>query len=339
MPAGVSRLLGTVLFLGFTTAAHRVLAAVPGSALGRPASCSAELRIFLAGLIEKKAPSLKVAAVQFEVGINVSSEDLFKAVEAHVVAAKNQGAELVLFPELFVLARLQRPSQLSDAEQLAQFADNETPRLLEHFKAIALEHKVSIVGGSMPRRLETGRIVNSSPLVFPNGKSVVQDKIFLTPEELTWGWAQGTELNVIDAPWGPTSILICYDCEMPVLSNALAGQFPEVLLVPSMTGAQGFTRVRWSAQSRAIEHQAYVVHTGVVPTVSTVDDYTGRAAVLGPQNAFFPAGPLAEGPLNKESLVVYQLDLARLRKSRASGGVYPALDQQNRAIAVKQVTP
>lgn len=67
--------------------------------------------------------------------------------------------------------------------------------------------------------------------------------MFLTPDEVEWGWEATDTLNIIKAPWGTTAIAICYDSEFPLVTQTLAGNVVDVVLVPSMTEETGFTRV------------------------------------------------------------------------------------------------
>jgi len=58
---------------------------------------------------------------------------------------------------------------------------------------------------------------------------------------------------------GDFGILICYDIEFPEVARVLAEAGAEILFVPSCTdGREGFCRVRYCAQARAIENQVYV---------------------------------------------------------------------------------
>ncbi|HVH99270.1 MAG TPA: nitrilase-related carbon-nitrogen hydrolase, partial [Enhygromyxa sp.] len=189
---------------------------------------------------------------------------------------------------------------------------------------------VAILGGTAPRSTDAG-IVNTAMLAFPNGQRVLQDKLFLTPDEAAWGWTTGDSLQVFDTPWGRSTMLICYDSQFPSLSHQLGEAAPELLLIPSMTCDKGLFRVRWSAQARAIEHHAYVVVVGTVDAHASAAGFHGQAVVLTPQDSGF-AGVLAEGPRNREAIVHAKLDLAQLRRSRIAAGLYAARDQAKRAI-------
>ena len=269
---------------------------------------------------------ITVAAVQYPINIDRTEREFLKGFREWVETAKDNGADLVVFPELIVLDLLQSNSPDSDSLQLHRLAADFTPKFFEFTARLAKEFDISILAGSSPR-WENGLIHNTALLAFPDGRKLEQDKIYLTPDEKNWGWTPGSSLKVFDTPWGKSSILICLDSEFPQLSDALVKARPEMLLIPSMTGGDyGLRRVQWSAQARAVEHYAYVVHTG---TVSSNKTHSGQASLLNPQEEGFPRW-IARGKKNEPSLVIGTFDMKFLRARRPNAGIYPAREQMVR---------
>ena len=96
----------------------------------------------------------------------------------------------------------------------------------------------------------------------------------------------------------------------------MALQGANVLVVPSCTDdRQGFLRVRYCAQARAIENQAYVL--GVNRCGSDLKlHYSGRSQIIGPRGEILADGGEAEG------MISATLDLEELEKYRRE---FPAL--------------
>ncbi|OQW46938.1 MAG: hypothetical protein A4S09_03255 [Proteobacteria bacterium SG_bin7] len=279
---------------------------------------------------------MKIAAVQFEITGNKKYPDFIAQFESHIIEAKKNNAELVLFPEL-ITVDLMPHVEGQETEILKSIADSVTPKFFSRVQELAKKHEVAILGGTSPRFLNN-KIVNTAILAFADGKTIYQDKIFPTPDEVIWGWQGGSTLKVFNAPWGKTAILICYDCEFPKLSDIIAKEKPEVILVPSMTGSeQGFHRVRWTAQARAIEHFAYVVHTGTVMTRKDAPPghwlHYGQASFLGPQEAALTKITV-EGEKLKPSIIYDTLDFSALRAGREKAGIYPAREQEKRQTPI-----
>ena len=242
----------------------------------------------------------------------------------------------MLIPELFSLDLLDFSK--SETEQFDQIIEDLFPSFNIEMQNIADELNIYILAGSVPIRVQ-GKIRNRSYLFGPHSNSVFQDKIFLTPDEVEWGWVGGDKLTVIQAPWGNTAILICYDSEIPLISHTLTQHQLNLILVPSMTGDSGFTRVRWSAQARAVEHMSYVLLSGTTGAPAEGWEMTAQAAVLGPSlSGFTPL--IAEGNLNEDNQIVFTtLDMEKLRQAKAQGSYYPAKDQQSAGeLAVEMVS-
>lgn len=281
-------------------------------------------------LLEFKS-DLRLSVVQYAMSGGLSFADFQNKVRAQVLSAKQAGSELVVFPELFTLDLI-RPNS-SETDEVAEIAKTWTPQIWRWLTELAREQQIAILAGSSPRYVKE-KIVNTAALIFPDGQIQLQDKIFLTPSEREWGWSAGSDLKVFSSPWGRMAILICHDCEFPKISQALAKHRPEIILVPSMTSDQtGFQRVRWTAQARAIEHAAYVIHTGTVePRQNLLPGWShyGQAGVFSPSDSskgFF--GLVEESKkINEEALLNLHLDMAKLRDTRDHLGIYPARDQE-----------
>jgi predicted amidohydrolase len=269
---------------------------------------------------------LKVAAVQFPLAERASADEFLAQVEGYLNEAAANGARLIVFPELIATALVDWEQPVP--EQMRRIAAEFTPRYFVWIANQAKRLGVSILGGTAPRQVLDG-IVNTAILAFPDGRAVLQDKLHLTPGEKDWGWRPGERLNGIEAPWGATVILTCFDCEFPSVSQQLADFRPEVILVPSWTSSlSGLNRVDWTAKARAVEHYAYVIKTGTVPASDTDEDHFGRAAIVSPQDEGFPV-QATEGVLNVPGIVYSDLELARLRKGREESGYYPVKEEQS----------
>lgn len=270
---------------------------------------------------------LKVAAVQFPLAEGGDAKTFLAKVASYISDAKAKGSDLVVFPEL-ITTELVDWSQ-DYIPQLETIAKDFTPQYFEFIKAQAKANNISILGGTTPRMTDEG-IVNTAILAMPDGKTMFQDKLFLTPDEKAYGWTDGSKLNVFQTPWGKTAILICFDCEFPIVSNVLAKEQPDVLLVPSWTSTEaGLNRVDYSARARAVEHYAYVIKTGTVAAPGAREPHFGQASLHVPQDKGFNV-KAQEGTLNQAEILFGTLDLKSLRKSKAESGYYPGQEQNQR---------
>lgn len=284
---------------------------------------------------------LKTASVQYEIEGDLSIEQMIDKLNRILLRALEGKPSLIIFPELIGFDLVKSQSQESEAMQLARIADAETEKIVEWFKKAAITHKVSILGGSHPRR-HGGEIRNTAYLFLADGTVVQQDKLFMTPDEISYGWQGGDRIVSFLAPWGLSVILICYDSEFPIVSQALSQIYPEFIFIPSMTGTnQGLNRVRWSAQARAVEHFAFVATVGTVHKNGEAGGHVGQSAMIMPQQAPLPAG-LQSGTLNGSNFIQeFIFDVEELRRLRTNPSmIYPSRDQRtfNKVLRVDFAT-
>jgi predicted amidohydrolase len=144
----------------------------------------------------------------------------------------------------------------------------------------------------------------------------------------------GSDIHVFDTDCGKVGILICYDVEFPELGRILAQQGMQILFVPFLTDTQnGYNRVRFCAQARAVENECYVAIAGCVgnlPRVSNMDLQYAQSAVLTPSDFAFPVtGVKADATPNTEMIVVADVDLVLLKELHAFGSVQTLKDMRH----------
>jgi predicted amidohydrolase len=198
--------------------------------------------------------TLKVSAVQYPIHGAQSENQFLKRVEGYIISAKKEGASVVVLPELICLDLIEAGNSANEARQLQKIAREFSPRYFDWMKEKSKEFQITILGGSFPFEVDD-EIRNIALMSFEDGTTYTQEKLFLTPDEIGWGWKPGHELKLFEHPTiGRFTIHICYDSEFPQMSTMIADFRPRVVFIPSMTGERGFNRVRWSAQARAVEH-------------------------------------------------------------------------------------
>lgn len=282
-------------------------------------------------LRENRRPRrVRIAAMQYLMRPITRFEDFVSQVEFFVRSAKEYKAHFVLFPEFFTMQLLSYINESAPAMAVRRLAGM-AHRYEELFLRLAEETGMYIVGGTHPI-IQKGQVFNAAHLFTPNGQVFRQKKVHLTPwESGPYQLSRGNRLHVYHTDFGNISILICYDVEFPEAARVVCEAGAEILFVPSCTdGREGFFRVRYCAQARAIENQVYVAVTGTVgnlPLVPNMAANYGQAAILTPSDYFFARdGIAAEGTINQEQMVVADVDLDLLDEQRVNGSVIPLQD-------------
>jgi predicted amidohydrolase len=269
---------------------------------------------------------LTIASAQYPIGQPASLAEWQDKIAQWVADGAATGAQLLVFPEY---AAIEQAAALGENvyadldETLSEVARLTGERVALHAE-LARQHRVHILVGSGPKRLDDGRFVNATQLVTPSGVVGEQEKIIMTPFERDWGVSPGGPLRVFETAIGKLAVTICYDSEFPLLSRALAEAGAEVILVPSCTErVSGFHRVRTGAMARALENTVATVQS---PTVGdalwspAVDRNSGAAGIFVPsEHGVSDTGVIAEGVLDAAQWVSGTVDLDRLRRLRSTG--------------------
>jgi predicted amidohydrolase len=181
---------------------------------------------------------------------------------------------------------------------------------------------------------EDGKLYNVTYLCRRDGTFETQYKLHITPNEAHhWGMLGGNELKIFDTDRGRIGILICYDVEFPELPRLLAEQGMEILFVPFLTDTQnGYNRVRFCAQARAIENECYVAIAGSVgnlPKVNNMDIQYAQSAVFSPSDFPFPTNAtVSEATPNAELTLIADVNLDLLKELHTSGSVKNLKDRR-----------
>ena len=152
-----------------------------------------------------------------------------------------------------------------------------------------------------------------------------REKLHPTPSEKNvWNITGGDSAATIQTDCGPIGVMICYDSEFPEVARHLTDQGALILFVPFRTDVrEGYLRVRYCSQARAIENQCYVVLSGNVgnlPGVNNFDIQYGQSCILTPSDfPFARDGIAADATPNIETVLFADLRLENLARARNSG--------------------
>jgi predicted amidohydrolase len=276
---------------------------------------------------------LRVAALQYFIRPVQTLDQFRDQVSGLVETAADYECGLVVFPEYFTLQLLTLGNAKKPIIEKIRDLAGHLESYLELMTCLARKQKIYIVGGTIPvLEGDSKSIFNDSFLFNPSGEYATQGKLHMTRfEKEDWKVSPRTKLKVFETDFGKLAIAICYDVEFPEIARAAARQGANLLVVPSCTDdRQGYLRVRYCAQARAIENQMYVIqsHTvGSLPMFPAVSLNYGQAAILTPSDfPFSRDGILAEGDANQEMMVIGELNLKTIFSTRKKGTVLPLVD-------------
>lgn len=285
---------------------------------------------------------VRLGLIQWQMRLYKDMDELMQQAEFFVDAVSGYRSDFALFPEFFHAPLMADYNHLTEPEAVRKLA-NYTEELVKRFAELAISYNINIITGSMPE-LVNDKLFNVGYLCKRDGGIERYEKIHVTPDEVrVWGLQGGNALKTFDTDCGKIGILICYDVEFPELSRILADEGMNILFVPFLTDTQnGYSRVRYCAQARAIENECYVAIAGSVgnlPKVHNMDIQYAQSVVFTPCDFSFPSnGIKAEATPNNEMTLIVDVDLELLKELNMYGGVRNLHDRRKDIYSIIKKT-
>ena len=218
-------------------------------------------------------PICRVAVVQAAPVLFDTAAGLEKALGLIREAAEN-GAELVVFPELFLpcypygmtFGFTVGHREESGRADWKRYYDNSLlvpgPET-EALAAAAREAGLWLSIGVSERAAESGTLYNTNLIFAPDGSLAAHHRK-LKPtgaERVVWGDADRGFFPVAETPWGPMGSLICWESYMPLARVALYEKGVTLYLSPNTNDNE-----EWQATIRhiAIEGHCYFINCDMV---------------------------------------------------------------------------
>jgi len=221
------------------------------------------------------------ACVQIAVAPNDVRANVAKGVAWLERAVRENGAELVVFPETVTTGFVTG----LDAAGLWDLVDDIPGRTSLEIQAAARALGVHVVWPTYRRGPERGVVYNSSILIGPDGAIVgIYDKTHPFPVERSdcGGWTTvGTRADIYETPLGTIGMIICYDGDFPELSRLLAIKGAEVIVRPSAL-LRSYDIWHLTTCARAYDNHVYMVATNSVGPDAGGSYYFGHSMIVNP---------------------------------------------------------
>ncbi|MBH8600015.1 carbon-nitrogen family hydrolase [Thermoactinomyces sp. CICC 23799] len=248
-----------------------------------------------------------VALIQMDIAYG-QPEANRKKVEEKIAQAMEQQPDLIMLPELWDTGY--------DLTRLDEIADDHGQTNKSFLQGLARKHQVSVIGGSVSNREETGTY-NTLYAFDPSGKQTVEYKkvhLFRLMEEEKYLKA-GNQEGVFQWDGLLCAAAICYDIRFPEWIRKMMLRGAHVLFVPAEWPEPRLSHWRHLLISRAVENQCYVVacnRAGKDPK----NTFAGHSMVVDPWGEV-----IAEAGENEEILFA-DLDLSLVQKVRSTIPVF-----------------
>jgi predicted amidohydrolase len=244
--------------------------------------------------------TIRVAAVQFALG-KQSYQEAIEGAQALVKAAAEQGAEMVCFPEHWLL-EYREHGHLA-IEQLSNAA-----RDARTFVITGANYTPNATPASPELRVR-------SIVIGPDGKRLgQQDKVHLYQSEKKVA-TPGSQYNVFQSVFGRFGILICYDGMFPEAARTVALKGADLIFIPSRIGHAALDPWILYLRTRALENRIPII----APNVFRPPRYIGGTVIVdlipqGDGKVVLPKIVASAG--SGEKIIVADVDVERARELR-----------------------
>ena len=253
---------------------------------------------------------LRVAVVQFEISQFTPQENLTKA-EQFIQRAVLSAADLIVFPEDFLVGPLNGRADLADFDQ----------SYVKHFQQLASQYHIDIVPGSIIEGDESG-LYNTAYYIDRSGdirgryRKVnlwLPERSYVTP---------GNDITVFATRFGKVGLIICWDLMFPEIFRAMVKEGVEIVICPSYWcledagNGQQFNPhaevmlVNALCIARAFEHEIVLVYANAAGKTNLDGN---KYTLIGQSQVTVPfKGPLDIVMHNDEAMFVQEVDTAIL---------------------------
>ncbi|NGX06481.1 nitrilase-related carbon-nitrogen hydrolase [Mycobacteroides franklinii] len=222
-----------------------------------------------------------------------------------VHAAAVHGAQLVVFPEMYVTGY-----NISEWD-IRDLAESPEGPAMQFIRQTACDAGVHICVG-YPERAADGQIYNSALVCDPQGRVVLnyrKSHLFGDAEKKVFG-RPGPQLPVVMIRGVSVGVLICYDVEFPENVRALAMARADVIVVPTANMEPYRAVCETVVPARAYENQLYVAYANYCGDRDGLA-YCGGSSIINPDGTALAHA--ADGP----ELLLADVDRAAIDRSRS----------------------
>lgn len=227
---------------------------------------------------------MKISVVQMDMKLDMPQEN-FAHAETLIRRAAAESPDVILLPETWNTGFCPRAG-------LAPFCDEDGVETKRRIGALAREHSVNIVAGSVST-LRGGHIYNTAYAFDRTGACIAQyDKTHLfSYQDEDKFYTPGDSLCTFSLDGVKCGLVICYDIRFPELARTLALCGIEVLFVPAQWPA--VRRYPWETllTARAIENQFFVAACN---SCASDTQCGGSSRILDPLGAVLAAADSSE---------------------------------------------
>jgi len=244
--------------------------------------------------------NIKIALAQMDLVLGEPDQNFRKA-ENWINKASNEGADLILLPELWASG--------FDLKNIQTYAAPLNEGDFAKMKLMAVENKI-MVGGSLIEQ-DKNYFYNTFVLFDKIGdviNSYRKIHLFRMLNEEQY-FKPGNQLIISDTDWGKIGLAVCYDLRFPDMFRAYGVKGVEIILIVGEWAQKRISHWCDLLRARAIENQCFIAAVNK-SGISKGENLGGFSAVINPMGEYLTQGN------NQEELLFAEINLDEVSKIR-----------------------
>jgi len=251
-----------------------------------------------------KEINVALAQISCKIGDKEHNLDVMKK---NIKQAKNQGANLVVFPELALTGYVCRDILYELAEPVPK------GKSIRRLEEVAKNEAIHVVFGALERSEKAhATLYNTAVLLGPNGFIGKYQKMHLPThsvfEEKRY-FRLGYQTPVFETEIGKLGLIICYDVFFPEITRLLRLKSSQLIIC--ISASPGIRRKFFETLTvaRAIENTAFLVYVNLVGVENGLQFWGGSRIVA-------PTGKIvSQAKYDEEDLVIGKIAYADLKQA------------------------
>lgn len=251
-----------------------------------------------------KEINVALAQISCKVGDKEHNLDVMKR---NIKQAKNQGANLVVFPELALTGYVCRDILYELAEPVPK------GKSIRRLEKIAKNEDIHVVFGALERSEKAhATLYNTAVLLGPNGFIGKYQKMHLPThsvfEEKRY-FRLGYQTPVFETEIGKLGLIICYDVFFPEITRLLRLKGSQLIICISASPGVRREFFETLTVARAIENTAFLAYVNLVGVENGLQFWGGSRIVA-------PTGKIvSQAKYDEEDLVIGKIAYADLKQA------------------------
>jgi len=249
---------------------------------------------------------INVALAQISCKIGDKEHNL-NVMKKNIKQAKNQGANLVVFPELALTGYVCRDILYELAEPVPK------GKSIRRLEEVAKNEDIHVVFGALERSEKAhATLYNTAVLLGPNGFIGKYQKMHLPThsvfEEKRY-FRLGYQTPVFETEIGKLGLIICYDVFFPEITRLLRLKGSQLIICISASPGVRREFFETLTVARAIENTAFLVYVNLVGVENGLQFWGGSRIVA-------PTGKIvSQAKYDEEDLVIGKIAYADLKQA------------------------